>query len=77
MIATLRPDIAHDAPGSRAAGDGAGPREAYSIKETAERLGIGETTCYLAARRGEIPTIKIGRRLLVPRKAIERLLAGA
>jgi hypothetical protein len=31
----------------------------------------------LAARRGEIPTIKIGKRILVPLAALERMLQGA
>lgn len=45
--------------------------------EAATILGIGRTAAYEAARRGEIPTIKIGKLRLVPRKAIERLLAVA
>jgi len=47
-----------------------------SIPEAAKALGIGRNQGYEAARSGEIPTIKIGRRILVPRAAFERLLAG-
>ena len=42
----------------------------------ARLLGISRTTVYAAARRGDIPTLRIGRRILVPRAALERLLAG-
>lgn len=40
-------------------------------------FGIGRSASYEAARRGEIPTIKIGRKKLVPVAAVERKLAAA
>jgi len=46
-----------------------------SVEETAKLLGIGRNLCYDRVKTGEIPVIKIGRRLLVPRAALERLLA--
>lgn len=42
-----------------------------SIEEAAAALGIGRTAAYEAARVGEIPTIRIGKRLLVPIQALE------
>jgi len=48
-----------------------------SIRGTAEYLGIGINQAYEAARRGAIPTIKIGKRILVPLAALERMLQGA
>ena len=45
-----------------------------SIEEAAKVLGIGRNLCYDRVKTGEIPVIKIGRRLLVPRKALEKLL---
>ncbi len=47
-----------------------------SVPEAAERLGVSRNLAYDAARRGDIPTIKIGKRLLVPVAAFERLLAA-
>ena len=44
--------------------------------DTARLLGLGRGTVYEAARRGEIPTIRVGRRILVPRRALEKLLEG-
>ncbi len=51
-------------------------KRTYSIPEVAKVLGIGRTAAYEAARTGEIPTIRIGKRILVPDAALERLLAG-
>ena len=45
-----------------------------SVEEAARLLGIGRNLCYDKIKAGEIPVIKIGRRLLVPRRALEKLL---
>ena len=45
-----------------------------SVEEAAKVLGIGRNLCYDRVKTGEIPAIKIGRRLLVPRRALEKLL---
>ncbi len=37
-------------------------------------LNLGRNASYEAARRGDIPTIKIGRKLVVPIRAMEKLL---
>jgi excisionase family DNA binding protein len=47
------------------------------VEEAAQVLTIGRNACYEAIKRGEIRARKIGRRLLVPRAEIERLLRGA
>ena len=47
-----------------------------SIEEAAKVLGISRTLGYQAARTGELPTIRIGGRILVSRRAIERMLEG-
>jgi excisionase family DNA binding protein len=47
-----------------------------SVEEAATALGIGRTTAYQAVARGELPHIRIGRRVVVPTKALERLLDG-
>lgn len=55
------------------------PRESelvLSVPETARRLGVGRNTLYDAIQRGEIPTLRIGRRILVPTAALDRLLMG-
>ena len=58
----------------------AGPpqsRLTLTVEEVAATLGISRAFAYEAVRRGDIPSIRIGRRVLVPRAALERLLDGA
>lgn len=43
-----------------------------TIEQTAQLLGLGRTAAYDAARRGELPTRRLGRRLLVPVPASSR-----
>jgi excisionase family DNA binding protein len=45
-----------------------------SVPEAGRWLGIGRNAAYEAARRGDIPTIRIGRLLRVPVVALERKL---
>jgi excisionase family DNA binding protein len=49
-------------------------RLTWTVTEAAKLLGISPTTAYEAARRGELPVRVIGRRMLVPRVALLRLL---
>jgi excisionase family DNA binding protein len=51
-------------------------KQTGTIDEAAKVLGIGRNAAYQAARRGEIPTIKIGKRILVLWAALERKLQG-
>ena len=37
-------------------------------------FGLGKHASYEAARRGDIPVIRIGRRMLVPIRALEEML---
>lgn len=47
-----------------------------TIDEAARALGISRNSAFAAAHRGEIPTIRIGRRLLVPKVAFEKMLTN-
>ena len=47
-----------------------------TVDETAKCLGIGRNSAYEAIARGEIPVVKVGKRLLVPKAALEILLAA-
>ena len=53
-------------------------RETHTLREACARLGIGKTLGYDLARAGKfpVPVIRAGRRLLVSRAAVDRLLAG-
>ena len=49
-------------------------RLVLTVPEAADLLGICRNAAYEAVRRGEIPSIRIGKRLVVPRMAFEELL---
>ena len=52
-------------------------RTVYTVDEVARVLGIGRNTAYLAIRRGEIPSVRIGARILIPKVALDALLQPA
>jgi excisionase family DNA binding protein len=58
------------------ASDPKSPKLAYSVAETSRILDLGRMQTYQAVRNGQIPSIRIGRRILVPKAALERLLQG-
>ena len=47
-----------------------------SVPEAARMLGISRNAGYEAVKNGDLPSIKIGRRVVVPKTAFEKLLAG-
>jgi len=49
-------------------------RTIITIKEMSTILGIGRNTAYEAVKKGEIPSVKVGRRILVPSKALDKWL---
>ena len=50
-------------------------RRTVSVTEAARILGISRAHAYDCVRNGELPSITLGRRVVVPRQAIEDLLA--
>jgi excisionase family DNA binding protein len=48
-----------------------------TVEEAAVILRLSRGTAYEAVRRGDIPVVKIGRRLLVPRARLMAMLAAA
>jgi excisionase family DNA binding protein len=49
-------------------------RLTISVEEAAAMLGVSRTSAYEYVRTGQLPAIRMGRRILVPVAAIERLL---
>lgn len=45
-----------------------------TVDEVAKVLRVSRQTAYEAVRRGELPTLRMGRRILVPRAALLKLL---
>jgi excisionase family DNA binding protein len=52
-------------------------RLVWSVEEAGRRLGISRAHAYELIARGEIPHLRLGRRLVVPKRAIEALLERA
>jgi excisionase family DNA binding protein len=47
-----------------------------TVEQAAELLGVSRGLAYEAARRGQLPTIRLGRRLLVPRWRLLELVGA-
>jgi len=54
-----------------------GDRLVLNVAEARRELGLSRGLIYEAIRRGEIPSIRIGRRILIPCAALQRLLDKA
>ena len=52
------------------------PKDNINVGEVAERLAISRSLAYKLAREGRlpVPVIRLGRRVVVPRRALDRLL---
>lgn len=65
---------------SRTASGVATPMEerlVYTVEEAAKLLGISRSFAYEAVQKGDIPSMRIGRRILVPKSRLERYLSEA
>ncbi|MFN0092093.1 MAG: helix-turn-helix domain-containing protein [Acidimicrobiales bacterium] len=49
-------------------------RLTFTVPEAAEMIGISRTSAYEAVRRGEIPSLAIGRRIVITRATLETLV---
>ncbi len=49
-------------------------RATMTVEEAAALLGISRSAAYRAVAAGQLPTIRLGRRLLVPTAKLEALL---
>ena len=42
-----------------------------NLEEAGKLLGVSRQTAYLLTRRSDFPVLRIGRRILIPRKQLE------
>ncbi len=61
---------------AEAAPDPGAPERLLAIPQAAEALGIGRSALYGLIGRGELRTLKVGRRRLVPAGALAAFLAS-
>jgi excisionase family DNA binding protein len=52
-------------------------RLVYEVPEAGEMLGLNRNAAYAAAKRGDIPTIRIGKLIRVPKAAFNLMLERA
>jgi len=52
-------------------------RLTLTVEEAAQALGISRAFAYESVAKGEIPCIRIGKRILIPKIALDKLLEGA
>ena len=48
-----------------------------NVNEAAGMLGLSKNSTYQGVFTGEIPHIKVGKRILIPRIALEKMLSDA
>lgn len=48
-----------------------------SVQATAKILGVSRGSAYEAIRTGQIPSIRFGKRIVVPRAALNRMISQA
>jgi excisionase family DNA binding protein len=51
-------------------------RRTYSIEEAAQMLGVSRNHAYDMAKEGQLPAIKLGKRLVIPKAPFDRMLDG-
>jgi excisionase family DNA binding protein len=52
-------------------------RACYSVEEGAEKLGVNIKTAYEGIKAKQIPSIRIGRRILIPKGPFDKMLNEA
>lgn len=50
-------------------------KQTLTVEEAAAMLGVSRGLAYESVKRGDIPSLKIGKRIVIPRPALERMLA--
>ncbi|MDO8621542.1 MAG: helix-turn-helix domain-containing protein [Candidatus Levybacteria bacterium] len=51
--------------------------DVLQVGEVAQILGLSRNAVYLAISRGEIPSIRVGKRVLIPKARLQEMLNGA
>ena len=73
-MACMAPDVKHQTGQDGTMSTETITRRTFTVEEAGQILGLGRNTAYALAKSGRLPTIRLGRRLLVPKAALDRLL---
>ncbi len=52
-------------------------RRTYTVTEAATVLGISRTSAYERVRAGELPALRLGRRIVITRAVVDAMLGDA
>ncbi len=52
-------------------------RRTYTVTEAATVLGISRTSAYERVRAGDLPALRLGRRIVITRAVVDAMLDGA
>lgn len=52
-------------------------RATYSVKEAATVLGMTADAVYNAVHRGDVPSFRVGRKILIPKARLDEMLGIA
>jgi excisionase family DNA binding protein len=56
---------------------GANEQLVFTVRQAADALGVSDDLVYELTARGDIPCLRLGRRRVIPRRAIEQMLERA
>lgn len=59
---------------ARAATPAAVERAVYTVDEAAVITGMSRQSCYAAIRRGELPVVRLGRRVAIPKSILNDMV---
>lgn len=51
-------------------------QQTFSVEDASKLLGISRSSAFQAAGNGQLPVIRIGKRMLVSRMVLEQMLGG-
>jgi excisionase family DNA binding protein len=74
LIDDHQPNRSDDEPRIQQTPTKADQRLTISVEEAGRLLGISRGLAYELVNRGDIPSVRLGRRIVVPRRALDRLL---
>ena len=49
-------------------------RQTFTVTEAAEIIGVGRSTFYELVKSGRVPSLRLGRRVVIPTQVIESML---
>ena len=51
-------------------------KQTISVEEFGQIIGIGRNSAYQAVERGDVRAVRLGKRILIPKTELTRILAG-